>query len=150
MHYQSTRSLLLYQDLTSDKIKRHKYTSKKQQNLSELARKISEFLTFCTIKLSLRTPQRHVRRVEVMVQSFSTSLLHGCEWLTPRPGRFTPKKEIRMPSYRRMGGLQDPSGRMRKISPPDGLFFFVFSFSLYFIRTCFFVLIVLHSAFFFT
>ena len=35
-------------------------------------------------------------------------------WLTPRPGRFTPGKETRYPLYRRLGGPQDRSGRVRK------------------------------------
>jgi hypothetical protein len=41
-------------------------------------------------------------------------------WLAPRPGRFTPGKETRYPLYRRLGGPQGRSGRMRKISPPPG------------------------------
>ena len=46
------------------------------------------------------------------------------------------------------GGWVGPrwSGRVRKTWPPPG-FFFVFSCTLYFIRTCLFVLIVLHFAF---
>jgi hypothetical protein len=39
-------------------------------------------------------------------------------WSTPRPGRFTPRKETRYPLYRRLGGPQAGSGRVRKISPP--------------------------------
>ena len=35
----------------------------------------------------------------------------------PNPGRFTPGK-ARYPLYRRLGGSQDRSGRVRKISPP--------------------------------
>ena len=41
-------------------------------------------------------------------------------WLTPRPGRFTPRKETRYPLYRRLGGPQGRSWRVRKISPPPG------------------------------
>ena len=37
--------------------------------------------------------------------------------LTPRHGRFTPGKETRYPLYRRLGGPQGHSGRVRKISP---------------------------------
>jgi hypothetical protein len=49
----------------------------------------------------------------------------GCRWgwvvnATPRPGRFTPGKETRYQLYRRLGGLQGRSGRVRKISPPPG------------------------------
>ena len=39
-------------------------------------------------------------------------------WSTPRPGRFTPGKETRHPLYRRLGGPQGRSGRVRNISPP--------------------------------
>ena len=42
----------------------------------------------------------------------------GCQRHTPR--RFTPTKETRDPLYRRLGGPQDRSGRVRKISPPPG------------------------------
>jgi rRNA maturation protein Nop10 len=48
-----------------------------------------------------------------------TSVLDGGEWLTPRPGRFTPGK-TRYPLYRRLGGQQSRSGRVRKISSPPG------------------------------
>ena len=48
-----------------------------------------------------------------------TSALGG--WSTPRPGRFTPGNQTRYPLYRRLGGSQDPSGRVRSISLPLGL-----------------------------
>ena len=51
----------------------------------------------------------------------STSALYGSGWSTPRPGRFTPGKETRYPLYRRMGGPQGRSARLRKISTPTGL-----------------------------
>jgi hypothetical protein len=41
-------------------------------------------------------------------------------WSTPCPGRFTPGKETWYPLYRRLGGPQDWSGRVRKISPSLG------------------------------
>jgi len=41
-------------------------------------------------------------------------------WLSPRPGRFTPRKEILYPFYRRLGGPQYRPGRLRKISPQPG------------------------------
>ena len=37
----------------------------------------------------------------------------------PRPARFTPRKDP-VPLYRRLGGPQARSGRVRKISPPPG------------------------------
>jgi hypothetical protein len=42
------------------------------------------------------------------------------EWSTPRPGRFTPDKELRYTLYSRLVGPQGPSGRMRVNSPPPG------------------------------
>jgi len=44
-----------------------------------------------------------------------TSALNGGA-LMPRPGRFIPIKESRYPLYRRLGGPQGRSGRVRKIS----------------------------------
>jgi len=41
-----------------------------------------------------------------------SSALDGGGWLTPRPGRFTPKKEILNPFYKRLGGPQGQSGRV--------------------------------------
>ena len=56
-------------------------------------------------------------------------------------------KETRYPFYRRLGGLQGRSGRVRKMWPPHREFFFIFPYTLYFIRTSFFVLIAVHFAF---
>ena len=66
-----------------------------------------------------------------------TSTLDGGGWLTPRPARFTPGKETRQPFYRRLGGPQVQSGRVRKISLRPDFFFCVFSCTLYFISTFF-------------
>ena len=49
-----------------------------------------------------------------------TSALGGGEWLTPRPGRFTPGKETRCPLYRRLNGSQGWSRRVRKIFSLQG------------------------------
>ena len=49
-----------------------------------------------------------------------TSILDGRGWLTPRPGRFTSGKGTRFQLHRRLGGPQERSGRMRKISLPRG------------------------------
>jgi len=48
-----------------------------------------------------------------------TSALDGGGWSTPRPNRFTSEK-TRYPLYRRLGGPQDRSGWVQKISPPTG------------------------------
>jgi len=42
--------------------------------------------------------------------NFLSSALDGGESVTPRPGRFTPRKETRYPSYRRLDGPQGRSG----------------------------------------
>ena len=41
-------------------------------------------------------------------------------WSTTRPDRFTPGKETRYPSYRRLGGHQGQSGWVWKILPQPG------------------------------
>ena len=45
----------------------------------------------------------------------STSALDGGWWSTPRPGHFTPGKDLVYPLYRRLGGPRGRSGRVRKI-----------------------------------
>ena len=47
-----------------------------------------------------------------------TSAQDGGGWSAPRPDRFIPGKENRYPLYRRLGGPQDRSGRLQKVSPP--------------------------------
>ena len=47
----------------------------------------------------------------------SVLLVDGGRWSTTRPGRFTPGKGTRYAFYRRLGGPQGRSGRVRKISP---------------------------------
>jgi len=48
-----------------------------------------------------------------------TSVLDGGRWSAPRPGHFTPRKETRYSLYRRLGGLQDRSGQVGSILPPQ-------------------------------
>ena len=48
-----------------------------------------------------------------------TSALDGGGWSTPRTGCFTPGKDPVF--YRRLGGPQGRSGRVRKIFPPPGI-----------------------------
>jgi len=43
----------------------------------------------------------------------------GGEWSTPRPGRFTPRKDP-VPIVQEAGGPHGRSGEVRKISPPPG------------------------------
>jgi len=47
--------------------------------------------------------------------------LEGGEWTASRPGRSLPPGKTRYPLYRRLGGSQGRSGRVRKISPPTGI-----------------------------
>jgi hypothetical protein len=49
-----------------------------------------------------------------------TSALDGGGLSKSRPGRFTPGKETRYTFYRRLGGPQRLSGRVREISPSSG------------------------------
>ena len=53
--------------------------------------------------------------------SLTSALVRG-GWWTPRVVRFTPGKETRYPLYRRLGGPQARSGRVRKKSPPPPAF----------------------------
>ena len=46
-----------------------------------------------------------------------TSALDGGGWSSPRPDGFTPGKKNRYPLYRRLGGLQGQSGRVRTVQP---------------------------------
>jgi hypothetical protein len=50
----------------------------------------------------------------------STSTLDGGGLATPRPGRLTPGKTL-CPLYMRLRGPEDRSGRVRKVSPSQGL-----------------------------
>ena len=49
-----------------------------------------------------------------------TTALEGGEGTASRPGRSLPPGKTRYPLYRRLGGLQGRSGRVQKISPPQG------------------------------
>jgi nitrate reductase NapE component len=95
------------------------------------------FVAQCLNQLRHRVPPG------VVLQQYYLSN-HGVRcggWLTPRPGRFTPGKETRYPLYRRLGGPQGRSGRIRTISPQLDIF------SVFFLYPCLFVLIVLAFAF---
>ena len=49
-----------------------------------------------------------------------TTALEGGEGSASCPGRSVPSGKTRYPLYRRLGGPQDRSGQVRKISPPPG------------------------------
>jgi hypothetical protein len=50
-----------------------------------------------------------------------TTAREGGEWSAARPGRTLLPGKTRYPFYRRLGGPQDRSGQVRKISPPTGI-----------------------------
>jgi hypothetical protein len=50
-----------------------------------------------------------------------TTALEGGEWSASRPGRNSPPGKSRYHLFRRLGGPQDRSGQVRKISPPTGI-----------------------------
>ena len=66
-------------------------------------------------------PRRPREEVEVSLYSFFNPTTRWGGWSTPRSGRFSPEEEIRYPLYRRLGGTQSRSGRVRKISPTTGI-----------------------------
>ena len=60
--------------------------------------------------VTLTTPRRHIRGLEVQLHSFLTSVLDGGEWST-YTGRFILRKEPWYPLNRRMIGPHSRSGR---------------------------------------
>jgi len=68
-------------------------------------------------KFTLEQAMKAQKGSKVIGLLFITLALHGGEWPTPRPGRFTPGKTP-YPLYRRLGGHQGSSGWVRKILLP--------------------------------
>ena len=71
---------------------------------------------------SVRTKVKFTLQPAMKAQWYSRTLplisaLDVGGWSTPRPGRFTPGKDTRYPSYRRLRGSQGRSERARNISP---------------------------------
>jgi hypothetical protein len=66
-------------------------------------------------------PRRPRGEVELLLYSFFNLGVRWGGWSTLRSGRFSSGNEIRYPLYRRLGGPQGRSGRVRKISPPTGI-----------------------------
>ena len=76
----------------------------------------------CTLAQALRlctgrTAHRGSRGIALL---FLTTALEGGEGSESRPGRSLPQGNTRYPLYRRLGGPQDRSGQVRKISSPLG------------------------------
>jgi hypothetical protein len=65
-------------------------------------------------------PGKHWWEVEVWLCPYWTSALEGGAWPAPHPDRFTHGNETRYPLYRRLIGLWDRAGRIRKVTPPLG------------------------------
>ena len=64
-----------------------------------------------TIKFALQQSTKSQRGEQRYSSTFSlTSTLDGGGWSTPRPGRFTPGKEIHYQLYKRLGGPPGPVG----------------------------------------
>jgi hypothetical protein len=72
------------------------------------------------VSFALKQAIKAKKEVEVWHYSFFNLGTRCGGWLTPRPRRFSAKKEFRYPLYRRLGGPQQQSGQVRKISPPPG------------------------------
>jgi hypothetical protein len=64
---------------------------------------------------------RRIWGVQVWLYPFMTTALEGGEGSGSRPGRSLFPGKTRCPLYRRLGGPQDRSGQVRKISPPTGI-----------------------------
>jgi hypothetical protein len=90
-----------------------------------LRSRLVSFLNYNTCRITYETCKVHSRTdhegpyVKYRYSSilYLPSALDGVGWLTPRFGRFTPGKESRYPLYRRLGGPQGRSGRVRKSRP---------------------------------
>ena len=82
------------------------------------------FISLYSIKVKVKVIKEQAMKAQKgsrsIVLLFNLGARYG-GWSTPRPGRLTSGKETRCPLYRRMGGPQGRSGRVRKISPPTGI-----------------------------
>jgi hypothetical protein len=84
------------------------------QSSAELPRKVKVKVKF-TLEQATKA-QRGSRGIALLF--FNPGARRG-GWSTPHPGRFTPGKD-RYPLYRRLGGPQGWSERVRKMSLPPG------------------------------
>ena len=76
----------------------------------------------CTLVQALRlcTGRTAHRGIKGIALPFLDHGLEGGEGSASRTGRSLPPGRTRYPLYRRLGGPQGRSGRVRKISPPPG------------------------------
>jgi len=61
-------------------------------------------------------PRSHRGGLQVQLDSLPSKLYEG-KWLTPRPDRFSPRKEPQYPMYSTLGGSQGRSGRAWEKAP---------------------------------
>ena len=93
------------------------------------------------VKVALETGHESPEEEQKYGSTFSlTSVLYGGGWLTPRP----PEKETRYPFYRRVGLVWTGT---ENLASTEISFLSPLLVSLYFIRSFFLVLIVLHFVF---
>jgi hypothetical protein len=81
----------------------------------------TEYSKIClsyTFTIHYNKPWRHTGGIGGTALTLSlTSALYIDGWSTPRPGRFTPGKQKKYPSYGRLGGPRGLSGWPQKMSP---------------------------------
>jgi hypothetical protein len=75
------------------------------------------FINYIKVNFTLEQAIKAQRRSIVIALLF---FYLGARWSVTFPGCFTPRKETQYPLYRRLGGPQGRSGRLRKNSPPLG------------------------------
>jgi hypothetical protein len=78
----------------------------------------------CIVKVKVKFTSEQASKAQQVnigyLYSFSNLGARWGGWSTPRTGRFTPGRETRYWFYRRLGGPQGRSGRVRKTTPPPG------------------------------
>jgi len=65
----------------------------------------------CKIKLPHYMPGRHRGEADVHLYQYPTLALEGGGWSVPHPDYFAPRKETQSSLYRRVGWLQEWSGK---------------------------------------
>jgi len=78
---------------------------------------LQELKVKVTVKFTLEQAMKVQRGSKGITTISLTSVLDVGGWSMPCLGHFTPRKETWYPLYKRLGGPQGQSGRVRKISP---------------------------------
>ena len=103
------------------KVKGKKLKGKKVKGKKVRGKKVKGKKVKVKVKCSLYRPgvaQRVGRGIALLFYDRGTR--RWGEWSASRPGRSLPPGKTRYPLYRRLGGPQGRSGRVRKISSPPG------------------------------